>query len=165
MTAEELPPSETPLPPTGGSGGSDEPMVEINLARIVLRDGSEQQHIFLQEKDGQRGFPIVIGIPEALEIQRIVSGVSPQRPLTHQLAFSMVEALGAEIRRVDIVDLRENTFYAQVVLTEAGGEKTAVVDARPSDALALALRAGCPLRIAASVLEEARTDPLPDTDS
>jgi bifunctional DNase/RNase len=159
------------IDPTQDQGPPEQPaddeMVEIALSRIVLRDGSDQQHIFLQEKDGLRGFPIVIGIPEALEIQRVVTGVETPRPLTHQLAFSLIDALGAEIRRVDIVALRDNTFFAQVVLTEAGGEKTAVVDARPSDALALALRAGCPLRVAASILEEARTDqngpdPLPE---
>ena len=92
MTADPTPEPELPQQPP------DDEMVEIALSRIVLRDGSEQQHIFLQEKDGPRGFPIVIGIPEALEIQRIVSGVDTPRPLTHQLAFSLIVALGAEIQ-------------------------------------------------------------------
>jgi uncharacterized protein len=142
-------------------------MVDIRLARIVIREGVDQQWIFLSERGGQRGFPIIIGSNEALEIQRVVTRDQPRRPLTHQLAFSLVESLGANIVRVDIVDLRENTFFAQIVLHQPHLDLTAVIDARPSDALALALRAGCPIRVAESVLEQARTDqtgpdPLPD---
>ena len=133
-------------------------MVEIRLARIVIREGTDQQWIFLTERNGQRGFPIIIGNHEAAEIQRVVTREQPRRPLTHQLAYSLVESLGATIVRVDIVDLRENTFFAQVVLHQPMHDVTAVIDARPSDALALALRAGCPLRVAESVLEQARTD-------
>src|SRR5207245_7466051 len=132
--------------------------VDVTLCRIVIHEGSEQQYIYLREENGQRGFPIVIGMSEALEIRRVVIDQSTQRPLTHQLAFESIRALGAELKRVDIVDLRDNTFYAQLVLQNQQGELTAVVDARPSDALALALRAKCPIRVAQSVLEQVRTD-------
>ena len=146
----------------------DQSMVEVVLGRIVIRDDSERQYIFLREKNGERGFPIVIGTSEAHEIQRVVSRTENERPLTHQLAFSLVEGLGAEIKRCDVTDLRKNTFYAQLVLQTASGETTSVIDARPSDAIALALRAQCPIRVAESVLEEVRTDdsgpdPLPDS--
>lgn len=142
-------------------------MVELVLGSIVIRDDSERQYIFLREKDGARGFPIVIGTAEASEIQRVVAGVESERPLTHQLAHSLVEGLGATIKRCDVVDLRKNTFYAQLVLQTANGETTAVIDARPSDAIALALRAKCTIRVAESVLEDVRTDdsgpdPLPE---
>ena len=134
-------------------------MVDMSLARIVIREGSDQQYIFLQEMGGGRGFPIVIGTSEACEIRRVVAGLPTPRPLTHQLAFETIRALGTELRHVDIVDLRDNTFFAQLVLHKQEGEVTAVVDARPSDAVALALRARCPIRVAESVLDMVRTDP------
>lgn len=145
----------------------EQEMIEVLLGRIVIRDDSDRQYIFLTEKDGERGFPIVIGTNEAHEIQRVVSGAENERPLTHQLAFSMVEGLGGTIKRCDVVDLRKNTFFAQLVLQSTDGETTAVIDARPSDAIALALRAQCPIRVAESVLEDVRTDdsgpdPLPE---
>lgn len=135
------------------------PMIPVVLGRIVIRKEADQQYIFLRERDGQRGFPIVIGTSEASEIRRVVTGEQTERPLTHQLAYDAIRALGSDLRRVDIVSLRNNTFYAQVVLQNKKGELNAVVDARPSDAVALALRAGCPLRVAEDVLESVRTDP------
>ena len=142
----------------------DANMIEVRLSRVVVRDGSDQQWIFLTEKDGERGFPIIIGTSEASEIQRVLTNRQPQRPLTHQLCHAAIEALGARIERVDIVDLRDNTFYARVVLMR--DEEEVQLDARPSDALALGLRAGCPIRVAESILESTRTDtsgpdPLP----
>jgi bifunctional DNase/RNase len=146
-------------------------MVDMSLARIVIREGSDQQYIFLQEQGGGRGFPIVIGSTEAGEIRRVVQGLKTPRPLTHQLAFETIRALGTEIAHVDIVKLEDNTFFAQLVLHKKDSEVTAVIDARPSDAVALALRAQCPIRVAESVLDLVRTDtsgpdPLPpDPDS
>ena len=133
-------------------------MVEVVLGRIVIREGSDRQYVYLVERGGERGFPIVIGTPEAAEIQRVVAGIECERPLTHQLAFSMLESLGAQLRRCDIVDLRQNTFFAQLVLQADKGKASVVIDARPSDAIALALRAGCPMRVAESVLEQVRGD-------
>ncbi len=142
------------------------PMVEVELGQIVIRDASEQQFILLREVGGERGFPIVIGTSEACEIRRVVHGIKAERPLTHELTFETIRALGAEIDRVDIVDLRKNTFFAQLVLRGGDGTIVATVDARPSDALALALRARCRVRVAEHVLELARSDnagpdPLP----
>jgi bifunctional DNase/RNase len=144
-------------------------MVPVDLGRIVIREGADQQYIFLREREGQRGFPIVIGSSEAQEIRRVVTGLQTERPLTHQLAYDAIRALGSDLRRVDIVALRSNTFYAQIVLQNKKGDLNAVVDARPSDAVALALRAGCPLRVAEEVLERVRTDtsgpdPLPPSE-
>lgn len=145
-------------------------MVDMSLRRIIIRDDSDLQYIYLHEKNGQRGFPIVIGTGEATEIRRVVTQVAPDRPLTHQLTYAAIQALGADLKRVDIVDLRNNTFFAQLVLQNDSGELTAVVDARPSDAVALALRAGVPVRVAESVLEQVRTDqsgpdPVPEVVS
>jgi len=81
----------------------------------------------------------------------------------HQLTYETIRALETELQHVDIVDLRENTFYAQLVLRRKGVNLTSVVDARPSDAVALALRARCPIRVAAAVFEMVLPDvPGPD---
>lgn len=139
-------------------------MIGVRLARIVLREDSPQQWIHLQEEEGERGFPIVIGLGEASEIRRILHGESTPRPLTHQLAQSVIDSLGASLSGVDIIDLRDNTFYAELVLTDGAGEEIRL-DARPSDALALGLRAGCQLRVAESILEQVRMDQgTPDPD-
>ena len=136
---------------------TDDVMIDVRLARIVLREDSPQQWIHLQEQEGERGFPIVIGLGEASEIRRVLHGDSTPRPLTHQLVQGLIEGLGASLRGVEIVDLRENTFYAELVLEDAGGAEVRV-DAGPSDARALGLRAGCTRRGAESVLEQVRLD-------
>jgi bifunctional DNase/RNase len=133
-------------------------MIDVTLSRIVLREGSDRQFIFLSEVGGTRGFQIVIGNNEAGEIHRVVHGIESKRPLTHQLTYSAIEALGGRIEAIDIVDLKLNTFYAQIVL-HARDHEPAIIDARPSDAIALALRAKCKIRVAEEVLVEASRSP------
>lgn len=136
----------------------DSEMIDVHLGRIVIQDGLTHQYIYLNENSGSRGFPIVIGNSEADEIHRVVHREEPPRPLTHRLCFETIQALGAELKRIDIVDLRDNTFYAHLVLQDKNGEVTAVIDARPSDAIALGLRAGCPMRVAKHVMAQAAAD-------
>lgn len=128
------------------------PLIDVDLTRIVIRDGQDRQYIVLSERGGKRGFPIVIGNTEADEIRRVVHGAATERPLTHQLAYSAIQTLGARLESVDIVALRHNTYFARLVLTdkESGSHE---LDARPSDAIALALRAHCPIRVAETVLD------------
>jgi len=132
-------------------------MLDVSLGRIVLRDGMDRQYIYLVERNGTRGFPIVIGNNEALEIHRVVHEIEPERPLTHQLTYATILALGASVKCVDIVDLRKNTFFAHIVLQSDAHDELTVIDARPSDAIALALRAKCQIRVAASVMARAAT--------
>ncbi|MFT7671086.1 MAG: bifunctional DNase/RNase [Planctomycetota bacterium] len=150
--------------PIEGDPVDEQKMVEIELGRIVLRDHSvaAPQHILLREIDGERSFPIVIGFPEASEIQRLVTGVKTERPMTHQLLHDTIVSLGARLATVDIIDIRHNTFYAKLMLENEAGEPVAVLDARPSDSIALALRAKCPLRISETVLDLVRTDESAD---
>jgi len=136
----------------------DERLLEMQLRRVVIRENSDHQYIYLVEKGGERSFPIVIGTSEAFEIRRVVCGVQTERPLTHQLAHELIESLGGRLVGVDIVDLKNNTFYAKLLVEQSEGEEPKIIDTRPSDAVALALRAGCPLRVAESVLTEARDD-------
>ena len=135
----------------------EQAMLDVSLGRIVLRDGMDRQYIYLVEQKGERGFPIVIGNNEALEIHRVVHGIEPERPLTHQLTYATIKALGASLKHVDIVDLRQNTFFAHIVLQNDEGDTMTVIDARPSDAIALALRARCQIRVAESVMDRAAT--------
>jgi len=139
----------------------------MQVGRIIRHDTTDRNYVFLQEAGGERSFPIVIGRYEAEEIHRVLIQDEPPRPLTHQLTYAVIEALGAEIRRCDIVDLRQNTFFAQLVIQTPNGDQTAVIDARPSDAIALALRGAAPIRVAESILDQVRSDesgpdPLPD---
>lgn len=131
--------------------------IDVLMARVVLQDESDQQNVYLKERGGSRGFAILIGSNEAAEIQRVLAQVEVQRPLTHQLLADAVGALGARLAEIRIVSLRQSTFFAQLVLAR-DGEEPVEVDARPSDAIALALRAGCPIRVSEQVMRDAATE-------
>jgi len=127
-------------------------MVECELARIIINENSDQQYIWLREKDGGRHFPIVIAIMEALAIDRFVKEQVTQRPLTHELMHRILEAMGVHVERVEVTKLQEHTFYANVVLVRDGEQFE--VDARPSDAIALAMRNDTTILVHEDVLEE-----------
>jgi bifunctional DNase/RNase len=133
-------------------------MIEMQLSRIVIRETSDQQSVHLREKDGERQFPIVIGLFEAVAIDRCVRDRKTKRPMTHDLMTSLLPALGAKLDRVIISDLRENTFYATLVLTNAAGEPVEV-DARPSDAIALAVHVDAPIFVEDRVIESVLATP------
>lgn len=105
--------------------------------------------VILREADGNRCVPIWIGAPEAAAIAHVMEGVEPPRPLTHDLLLSVMETLGARLGHVDITSMDEGVFYAELVL--ADGRR---IDARSSDAIALALRAEAPVYVDDSILEE-----------
>lgn len=110
--------------------------VRMDLARIVVHDTSDQQIIFLRERDGEREFPIVIGDAEALAIDRRLKGYKRARPMTHDLLADVIQKLGAELEKIVVTDLKNSTFYAKLVLRCRNGE-VVEVDSRPSDAIAL----------------------------
>jgi bifunctional DNase/RNase len=133
-------------------------MLECELTRIVLRDTTEEQFIYLREKDGaRRVFPIVIGRSEARAIDRAVRNHAPPRPMTHDLLATIVEASGCTLERVEITSLEEGTFFASLHLRRDG--ETVKVDARPSDSIALAVRTGAPIFVSDEVLREAAEVP------
>jgi bifunctional DNase/RNase len=109
--------------------------------------------IVLKEKEGNRFLPVIIGIAEVNSIKLKLSGIKPPRPLTHDLLMSVIESLGAKLSRVLIDRLQNNTFYAKLCL--AVDSKEILIDARPSDSVALALRAGVPIFVEEEVLKEA----------
>jgi hypothetical protein len=126
----------------------------MELSRLVIRETDDEQVIVLKEKDGDRKFPIVIGIYEASVINRKIRGIRTPRPLTHDLVASVIKESGARLHRIVVNDLREGTFFARLVLDRDGKELE--VDARPSDAIALAISTGAPIFVAESVLEAAQ---------
>ena len=131
--------------------------VQMQLARIIISEINEHQVIYLKEVDGERQFPILIGIFEATSIDRRVKDIPRPRPLTHDLLVNSVEALGAELDSVVISELREHTYFASLRLKHEG--EIIEVDARPSDAIAVAVTCNPPLPIyvAEEVLEDAMT--------
>ena len=150
----------------GGAGfpaapsGSSAVLVECRLSRIVLRENSDQQYIYLEEKNGTRSFPIVIGFFEAAEINRKIAEKSVVRPLTHDLLRIAIEQLGAKLTGIEICALRENTFFANLVL-DHGGE-TLRIDCRPSDAIALAVAQKAPIAVEEAVIATAVSSGKPD---
>ncbi len=119
--------------------------------------------ILLREVGASRRLPIIIGAFEAQAIALEIEGIKPPRPLTHDLLKHMIDNLGATIIEIIIDELRENTFFAKIVLEVSG--LTNEVDARPSDAIALAVRARSPIYVAESVMEAAAFIPSEETES
>ena len=119
-------------------------MIEMELNKIVIDEKRHDQLIVLKEKGGNRILPIVIGLNEASAIKLKISGFQPPRPLTHDLLHAAISNLDATIDRVIIDKLEDNTFHAKLLLKTHSGEiKT--IDARPSDSIALAVRAQAPI--------------------
>ncbi len=109
--------------------------------------------ILLKELEGHRRLPIIIGAFEAQAIALEMEGIKPPRPLTHDLLKQITDNLGAIVNEVIIDELRENTFFAKIIMEVSG--LTQEVDARPSDAIALAVRAEAPIYVAATVMDAA----------
>ncbi|MFC4604650.1 bifunctional nuclease family protein [Rhodococcus kronopolitis] len=125
-------------------------MSEMRVVGIRVEQPQNQPVLLLREADGDRYLPIWIGQTEAAAIALEQQGVEPARPLTHDLIATLIGALGHTLREVRIVDLQEGTFYADLVF-----EENLRVSARPSDSVAIALRAGVPIFAEESVLAEA----------
>lgn len=128
--------------------------VQMELSRIIISDINDQQVIYLKEVDGQRMFPILIGLFEAASIDRRVKHFHSPRPLTHDLVVSVVESLGGELQDVVISELREHTYFAKLRVRREG--ELIEIDARPSDAIAVAVTCDpqLPIYVAEDVLED-----------
>jgi bifunctional DNase/RNase len=128
----------------------------MQLSRIIISEISDNQVIYLKEIDGERQFPILIGIFEATSIDRRVKAAArPPRPLTHDLVVNVAESLGGTIESVMISSLQEQTYFAQIRIRR--GEEMIEIDARPSDAIAVAVtfQPPLPIFVAEEVLEKA----------
>ena len=130
-------------------------LIEMKLARIIISEINDNQLVFLKEVNGDRQFPILIGIFEATSIERRVKNINRPRPLTHDLLVSAVDMLGGELESVVINGLREHTYFANLKVRHNG--ETLDLDARPSDAIAVAVTCDpqLPIFIDEEVLEQA----------
>lgn len=131
--------------------------VLMELSRILIRELNDYQLIELREVDGERSFPIVIGLPEAQAIERRLKGIEIKRPQTHELMANVIEALSAKLVSVTINDLADHTFFATLDVERDDGESLHI-DSRPSDAIALGIGAGVPIYVEDHVLDEAQSE-------
>lgn len=128
-------------------------MIQMELSKIMISETNDHQIIILKEKEGQRSFPIVIGLHEAWAIDRAVKEIPTPRPLTHDLLYSVITGLNAGLMRIIINDLKNNTFYAKLVLQR--NNEFVEIDSRPSDAIALAMqKKSTPIFVEEKVLDE-----------
>jgi uncharacterized protein len=139
-------------------------MVQVKLEGLALDMTTNTPVVILSPEENDKVLPIWIGHAEAWAIAMELSGIAAKRPLTHDLMNQAIEVLEARVTRVEITELREQTFYAVVHLTRNGGGRT--LDARPSDSIALALKTGCPIFVNAELFEprpkdDQETPPMP----
>ncbi len=140
-------------------------MTEVTLARLGLDSSSNTYVVILRERDGRRLLPIWIGQPEAESIVLHINGVVRERPLTHDLCRAIIVGLGGTLERVNITKVEKSTYFAELHIATEDGH--VVIDARPSDSIAIALRLGAPLFAAddlLTVIEHDAEDDAGDDD-
>ena len=128
-------------------------LVQMEVSKIRIDERRGEQVVVLKERTGNRLLPIIIGISEVTAIKMKISGIQPPRPLTHDLLQSTIAQLGATLQRVVITKLEFNTFFAKLILQTKEGALHEV-DARPSDSIAVALRADAPIFVSEEVLNQ-----------
>jgi len=125
--------------------------IQVDILGLSINPNSQRAYaLLLKEVDGTRRLPIVIGEPEAQAIANELEGVRPQRPMTHDLLRNIIETLGATVKEIVITTIKEGTFYATIVFEYSDFE----VDARPSDAIAIAVRCGAPMFVSKEIMDE-----------
>jgi uncharacterized protein len=137
-------------------------MVEVTVSRIGLDAQSQAFVVILEESGGSRALPIWIGRPEAEAIAAHLNEVPRERPMTHDLAAALVTGLGGLLRRVQITRVVKGTFHAELHIHRAG--TVVLVDSRPSDAIAIALRLDAPVFVAEALFDDS-DDTTPESDS
>jgi len=136
--------------------------VPMELSRIVITELGDHQVIFLREKGGERTFPILIGINEAMAIDRRLKDRPAPRPMTHDLLANVIEAMGGMLDKIVINDLQQHTFIATLHIRQDG--RVIEVDSRPSDAIALGVAFDTPIFVADQVLENVLNEPASAAD-
>ena len=137
------------------TAGNSKPIL-MEVRGLMLDPSSNNPIVVLRDPKSQTFLPIWVGVFEANAIQLGLESVKSPRPRTHDLLASMLDTLGGQVQKVVVEDLKDQTFYA--VIHVAHGDKTLRFDARPSDAIALALRTNSPVFVSPSVLEKAKID-------
>lgn len=138
-------------------------MQQFTVSGLAVDSSNDAPVVLLRELDGDRILPIWIGPAEANAIALKLAGLDPPRPLTHDLLHRVIDGAGLTVQRVVISEIRDNTFFAEIVLEAPGS--IARIDARPSDSIALALRTGSPIFVSDGVFEkEFGIDPATDPE-
>ncbi len=132
-------------------------LVEVKVSGLALDERNKTPVVILQEMGGTRVLPIWIGPSEASSIAMELAGKKFQRPLTHDLLKTVIDGLQGKVTKVLITELKDSTFYAKVLINQ--DQEVLGVDARPSDSIALALRAGSPIFVSDSLLRLGREEP------
>jgi bifunctional DNase/RNase len=127
-------------------------VIEVQVARLMIDENTNSPVVVLKETDGDRVLPIWIGATEANAIAMGLSGKRFQRPLTHDLLSTVIRGLHGNVVKILISDLKDNTFYATILLQ--GERELVTVDARPSDSIAVALRENAPIFVAEQLLDD-----------
>ena len=129
--------------------------IEMSIKGLMVDPITNMPIVILRDKEGQKVLPIWVGIFEANAIALQIENISTPRPMTHDLLRNVIQDLKASVQKVVVCDLQENTFYALIYLSLNGD--TLAVDARPSDAIALALRTRAPIFVEDTVIDNAKT--------
>ncbi len=127
-------------------------MIEVKLSKIIIDEEKKEQVIVLKEKNGDKLLPIVIGLNEAAAIKMELSGFVPPRPLTHDLIKDIMDNLRVNLEKVVIDKLIDTTFHAKLCIKDKDG-KQSIIDARPSDSIALAIRMKVPIFVGEEVFK------------
>ena len=130
-------------------------MIEMNIKGLMVDPITNMPIIILRDSEGQKVLPIWVGVFEANAIALQIENIQTPRPMTHDLLRNIIQDLRATVEKIVVCDLQENTFYALIYLSLNGD--TVAVDARPSDAIALALRARAPIFVEETVIDNAKT--------
>jgi uncharacterized protein len=131
--------------------------IEMTIKGLMVDPITNTPIVILRDKDGQKVLPIWVGIFEANAIALQIENISTPRPMTHDLLRNVIHDLKAEVKKIVVCDLQENTFYALIYLALNGNGDTVAIDARPSDAIALALRTRAPIFVEDTVIDHAKT--------
>jgi len=129
----------------------DKDLIQMTVGGVTLDPVTKTPVVLLKDEREELTLPIWVGLLEATSMATELEGVKMARPMTHDLLKRIVEEVGASVSRIIVTDLRENTFYAEIELMV--GDRRHSLDARPSDAISLALRTGCPIFVAREVIE------------
>ncbi len=133
---------------------TNETAIEMFVGGLMLDPNTQAPVVILKDEKGEIVLPIWIGIAEATSIASAIKQVSMARPLTHDLMQSIFNELSAKVERIVITELKDSTYYAELIITV--GERALIFDSRPSDAIAVALRASAPIFVTQQVLDQAK---------
>ncbi len=137
-------------------------MVEMKVFGLALDEDSQVPVLILKDAEEKRVLPIWIGAMEAMAISLALNEVELPRPMTHDLLLNMITNMEGKLTNVDVVSIREGTYYAELEVEQNGTRKR--IDCRPSDGIALALRAGAPISVSLEVLDQAEAEKKPETE-